>query len=189
MATTDDPPKPKPSRVTLWINVALLLGAVVTFFAWRHARDPHQLWAKRVDENHRRYIDTALRRCFGSTTAADIRRVADGVRAGSLSRPFTDCHRGPMAELLVAPNSFIESIQNPPVEVYRLRERERSALMRITATARLLEQDVSRAAGQPAAEQREPLAAKLEDLAIAIQHEHEAHTDLVAAARDATPFF
>ena len=56
MATSNDPPKPKASRVTLWINLALVLGAVATFFAWRHARDPHQLWAKRVEENHARYI-------------------------------------------------------------------------------------------------------------------------------------
>ncbi len=189
MATSNDPPKPKASRVTLWINLALVLGAVATFFAWRHARDPHQLWAKRVEENHARYIDTALRRCFGATSAADLRRVADRVRSGSVPTPFAQCHRGPMAELLVAPNSFVESIQNPPVEVYRLRERERSALLRVMATARALEQDVTRAAGQPTPEQREPLATKIEDLAVAVQHERESHSDLVRAARDAASFF
>ena len=124
MANPTPSPKPAPSRSTLWINVALVVGAVAIFLAWRRARDPHRLWAKRVDETHQRFIDTALRRCFGTTSAADIRRVADAVRGGTMPRPFSECHRGPMAELLVAPNSFIESIQNPPIEVYRLRERE-----------------------------------------------------------------
>jgi hypothetical protein len=189
MANTSDTPKLRASRVSLWINVALVVGAIGIFLAWRRARDPHRLWAKRVDESHQRYLDTALRRCFGSTSPAEIRRVADGVRAGNIARPFSECHRGPMAELLVAPNSFIQSIQNPPIEVYRLRERERSALMRVTASARLLEQDVSHAAGSPSAEQREPLASKLEDLAVSVQHERDAFDDLVRAARDAVSIF
>lgn len=189
MANTEDTPKPRPSRSTLWINLALVVGAIGIFLAWKRARDPHRLWAKNVDETHQRYVDTALRRCFGTTASADIRRIADGVRAGNLARPFSECHRGPMAELLVAPNSFIQSIQNPPIEVYRLRERERSALMRLTAGARALEQDVSHAAGHPTAEQREPMAAKVEELAIAVQHERAAFDDLVSAARDAATFF
>lgn len=189
MANTTDPPKPRAPRATLWINVALVVAAAGIFLAWRRARDPHRLWAKRVDETHQRYIDSSLRRCFGSTDAADIRRVADAVRSGSVPRPFSECHRGPMAELLVAPNSFIESIQNPPIEVYRLRERERSSLMRLTASARMLEQDVSHAAGRPTAEQREPLAAKIEDLAVAVQHERAAFDDLVRTARDAASLF
>lgn len=189
MANTTDSPKPRASRASLWINVALVVGAIGIFLAWRRARDPRRLWAKRVDETHQRYIDTALRRCFGSTASADIRRVADAVRGGTLPRPFSECHRGPMAELLVAPNSFIESIQNPPLEVYRLRERERSSLMRLTASARLLEQDVSHAAGHPAADRREPMASKIEDLAVSVQHEREAFDDLVRAARDAVTIF
>lgn len=189
MANPPDSPKPPARRSTLWINLALVVAAVGIFLAWRRARDPHRLWARRVEESHQRYVDTALRRCFGTISPADIRRVADGVRAGSLSRPFTDCHRGPMAELLVAPNSFIESIQNPPIEVYRLRERERSSLMRVTASARLLEQDVSHAAGHPTPEQREPLASKLEDLAVSVQQERSAFDDLVRAARDAASLF
>lgn len=188
MSTPSDTPKPRASRASLWINLGLVVAAVGIFLAWRHARDPRRLWAKRVEETHARYIDTSLRRCFGGVNASDLRRVADGVRGGSVSSPFTECHRGPMAELLVAPNSFIESIQNPPIEVYRLRERERSALMRVTATARRLEQDVAHAAGHPTAEQREPLASKIEDLAIAVQQEREAHDDLVRAARDAATF-
>ena len=189
MANTTDSPKPRASRVPLYINIALVVGAIGIFLAWRHARDPRRLWAKRVDETHQRYIDTALRRCFGSTDSAEIRRVADAVRGGTLPRPFNECHRGPMAELLVAPNSFIESIQNPPLEVYRLRERERSSLMRLTASARLLEQDVSHAAGNPSAERREPLASKLEELAVAVQQERSAFDDLVRAARDAATLF
>lgn len=189
MANTTDSPKPRASRVPLYINIALVVGALGIFLAWRRARDPHRLWAKGLDESHQRYVDTALRRCFGSTSAADIRRVADAVRGGTLQRPFSECHRGPMAELLVAPNSFIQSIQNPPIEVYRLRERERSALMRLTASARMLEQDVSHAAGRPTPEQREPLATKVEDLAIAAQQEREAFDDLVRAARDAASLF
>lgn len=189
MANSNDTPKPRASRAPLWINVALVVGAIGIFLAWRRARDPHRLWAKRVDETHQRFVDTALRRCFGTIAAADIRRVADAVRGGSVPRPFAECHRGPMAELLVAPNSFIESIQNPPIEVYRLRERERSSLMRLTASARVLEQDVSHAAGHPTAEQREPLASKIEDLAVSVQNERNSFDDLVRAARDAASFF
>ena len=189
MANTTASPKPRASRAPLWINVALVVGAIGIFLAWRRARDPHRLWAKRVEESHQRYIDTALRRCFGTIAAADIRRIADGVRGGSLPRTFAECHRGPMAELLVAPNSFIESIQNPPLEVYRLRERERSALMRLTASARLLEQDVSHAAGHPTAQQREPMASKIEEVAMSAQHERDAFEDLVHAARDAATLF
>ena len=188
MANTPDTSKSRASRVNLWINLGLVVGAIAIFVAWRRARDPHRLWAKHVAESHARYFDNALRRCFGGTDAADIRRVADAVRGGNLPRPFSECHRGPMAELLIAPNSFVESIQNPPTEVYALRDRERAALQRVTANARSLEQDVSHAAWHPTAAQREPLATRLEDLAVSIQHEHDAFGDLVSAARDAASF-
>ena len=177
------------ARVNVVINVFLVVSAIAIALAWRRARDPHRLWAKRIDENHARIIDTALRGCFGGTGSVEIRAVADGVRGGRVAPPFSECHRGPMAELLVAPNSFVQSIQNPPIEVYRLRERERTALMRLMAAARPLEQQVSRAAGHPADDQREPLAARIEDLAIAAQNEHDAYSDLVRAARDAASLF
>ncbi len=94
-----------------------------------------------------------------------------------------------MAEMLVAPNAFVSSIQNTPLEIYRVRERERVALQRLTGSFRLLEPAVATAGENPTAAQREVLGSKLEELAPDIEQERRAFEDMVTIARDQAGLF
>lgn len=187
----DAQPAPKKGldRFTLIFYVGLALAAVVTFVAWRRARNPLRMWAAQAEVSHAREIDTTMQRCLGTTSAAGVRQLAAAVRRGPVPSPFKDCHNGAMAEMLVAPNAFVSSIQNTPLELYRVRERERVALQRLTGSFRLLEPAVARAGENPTAAQREVLGSKLEELAPDVEQERRAFEDLVTIARDQAGMF
>ncbi len=189
MSTSDETPRRAPDRFNLYLYGGLLIAALAAFVAWRRARDPHRLWAKKVEAAHAQEIDRPLRRCFGVVTGPELRRLADSIHRGPFPSPLKECHGGPMTELVVAPNSFLPNTQDPPTEVYRLRERHRQASLRMVAAARTLEHELSGARGAPSDPQRESIASKLEDYAHEVEQERQAVADMVAAARDAaSPF-
>lgn len=172
-------------RFNLVLNVLLVLGVGAAVVAWRRARSPARMWAHTLEQRHQHDIENALRRCFGGTTGADVRRLADAVHHGPLPQPFRDCHRGPMAELLVAPNAFVDALQNPPMQVYHVRERHRGTLTHLGNSLRVLEHEVAVAGATPTDAQREALAHRLEETATDVENERNACRDLVAAANDA----
>ncbi len=178
-----------PDRFTLYFYVILALAAAGTFVAWRRARSPLRMWAARAEQAHIREVETTMQRCLGTSTAEGVRRLAATVRQGNLPAPFKDCHRGAMAEMLVAPNAYVSEIQNTPLEIYRVRERERVALQRLMGSFRLLEPAVSSAGANPTAAQREILGAKLEELAPDIEQERRAYEDMLTVARDQAGLF
>ncbi len=176
-------------RFNLYFYVFLALAAAATFVAWRRARDPLRMWARRAEETRAREIDTTMQRCLGTTTGAGVRRLAETVRRTGLPAPFKDCHRGPMAEMLVSPNAFVSSIQNTPLELYRVRERERVALQHLTASFRLLEPAVASSGENPSQAQREVIASKLEEMVPDVDHERRAFDDMISVARDQAGMF
>lgn len=179
----------RPDRFTLYFSIALVLAAAVTFVAWRRARNPLRMWAARAEQAHAREIETTMQRCLGTTTAEGVRRLAASVRGGTLPAPFNECHRGAMAEMLVAPNAYVSTIQNTPLEIYRVRERERVALQRLMGSFRLLEHAVASAGSNPTAAQREVLGSKLEELAPDVEQERRAFEDMLTVARDQAGIF
>lgn len=185
MSDEASPPKRR-TRGDILLNVGLVLAVLAGFVAWRRARDPHRLWATRVTQEHQTQIVRPFTRCFGSHRVADLRRVTAEVRAGRMPEPFNRCHAGPMAELMVAPASFSEAVRNPPQEVYRLRDRHRGALTRLSSTLRGLEQEVARCAGNVSDPvRRDALVQRLEDLIPELEREERAFEDMVAGAREA----
>jgi hypothetical protein len=187
--TEKSPPKNNAIRNNLVLFVLLALGALAAFVSWKRARNPLRLWAKTVEEHHQLEIDTALQRCFGTSTPQGLRDLAATVRRTALPAPFKDCHRGPMAELLVSPNAFTSSMQGTPLEVYHVRERERVALQRLMASLRLLEHVVSSARDNPTDAQRTEIASKLEEAVPDIDQERKTFEDLVSTARDQAGIF
>ncbi|MBL8604312.1 MAG: hypothetical protein JNK72_20475 [Myxococcales bacterium] len=190
MSDSAAPSKPRRSSADLLLNVGLAAAVVLAFVAWRRARDPHRLWAKRLEQEHVTQIEQPITRCFGGARSDDLRRLTRAVQGGQMPDPFNRCHSGPMADLLVAPAGFMQTIQNPPVEVYRLRDRHRASLNRLSASLRSLELEVSRAHGNPdTAEKREALVRRLEDVVPELEQERQAFEDMVAGARAAaSPF-
>lgn len=189
-SSREEKPAPRrPDRFNLYFYSALFVAALATFVAWRRARNPLRMWAANAETAHAREVDTALTRCFGTTTGTGVRALARQVREGRAGAPFTRCHHGPIAELLVAPNAFVSAIQNTPLEIYRVRERERVALQRLMSSFRLLEPAVSAGGANPTAAQREVIASKLEELAPDLDHERQAFEDLVSVARDQAGMF
>lgn len=178
------PDKRSSDRFSLVLNVLLVLGVGAAVVAWRRARNPARMWAQALETRHQHDVEIPLRRCFGGTTGADVRRLADTVHHGPLPQPFRDCHSGPMAELLVAPNAFVDALRNPPLQVYHVRERHRAALMRMGASLRVLEHEVAIAGATPSDTQREALAHRLEETATDVENERTACQDLVSAAKD-----
>jgi len=187
MSDEVSPPKKRSrTRGDILLNLGLVLAVLVAFAAWRRARDPHRLWATRLIQEHQTQIVRPFTRCFGGHQVGHIRRVTSEVRAGRMPEPFNRCHAGPMAELMVAPAGFSETVRNPPQEVYRLRDRHRGALTRLSSTLRGLEQEVARCAGNvsdPA--RRDALVQRLEDLIPELEREERAFEDMVAGAREA----
>lgn len=183
------PAKTPPDRFKLLVTVGLVVAVVVGFLAWRRARDPARMWAQRVAERHALEIERPLTRCFGVSTGAELRRLADAIQSAPLQAPLRDCHRGPMAELLIAPNSFVAVLRDAPLQVYRLRDRERSALQRLTASFRLLERAVSAGGANPTPEQRQAIARRIEEAAPEVDYERRTVDDMIAAARDAASLF
>jgi hypothetical protein len=94
-----------------------------------------------------------------------------------------------MAELLVAPNAFVSTLQSTPLELYRVRETERVALLRVSASARLLERAVTAGGASPTDAQRQEMAQKLEDLAPDLEQEHTVFQDLLAVAEQQAGWF
>lgn len=179
--------RPPRGRFNLWLNIGLIVAAAAIVVAWRRAQDPTRKWAKRIEQAHATQMDRPLQRCFGTADPAAIRRIADGLHRGPMPAPLRDCHRGPGAELLVSPNSFVEYLQNPPQSIVSLRDRERNALFRLVGTYRLLEQGLAEANGSPSEAQRGRIAERIESLAAELAAEKRALQDLVNAARDAAP--
>lgn len=180
--SNDETPRKGLDRFTIGLILALLVAAAGTLVAWRRARNPLRMWAKQAQASHAREIDRALERCFGTTSPAGVRQLAGAVQRGPLPAPFKDCHRGPMAELLVAPNAFVSSLQTTPLELYRVRETERVALQRLSASVRLLERAVTAAGASPTDAQRQEVARKLEDLVPDLERERTVFQDLIAVA-------
>jgi hypothetical protein len=180
--STEDTPRKGLDRFTIGLILALLVAAAGTFVAWRRARNPLRMWAKQAQQSHAREIDRALQRCFGTTSVAGVRQLVTAVQRGPMPAPFKDCHRGPMTELLVAPNAFVSSLQTTPLELYRVRETERVALQRLTASVRLLEHVVTAGGASPTDAQRQEIARKLEDLLPDLEHERTVFEDLIAVA-------
>lgn len=187
--TTDAPARQPPDRFKILVGVGLFVAIVAGFVAWRRARDPSRVWAHRVTERHAQDIERPLRRCFGVTTGAELRRLADGLQSGPLPSPLNQCFRGPMAELLIAPNSFVEVLRDAPLQVYRLRDHERSALQRLTASFRLLERAVSAGGANPTPEQRQAIARRIEEAAPEVDAERRTADDMITAARDSAGWF
>lgn len=189
--TTDAAPATRKAsdRFMIYFYVLLAVAAAATFVAWRRARNPLRMWAARAEQSHAREIETTMQRCLGTTTAEGIRRLAATVRRSELPAPFKDCHHGAIAEMLVAPNAYVSSIQNTPLEIYRVRERERVALQRLMGSFRLLEPAVSAAGANPSAAQRETIASKLEELAPDVEQERRAYEDMLTVARDQAGIF
>lgn len=189
MSDTPSKPASGDSRFNLYLALAVMVAVPLFFVAWRRARNPVRLWAARVEQSHAREIDQALNRCFGTTRPDGIRRIAAEAQRGPLPAPFKDCHRGTIAELLVAPNAFVSSMQDTPLEVYRLRERERVALTRLSASLRILEHAVTSGGANPTEAQRQEIAHKLEDLAPDVDQERKAFDDMLTIARDQAGWF
>lgn len=185
------PKRGKPDRFGLWVTVGFAVFFVVALLAWRRARAPSRMWAQRVTERHARDLDRPLARCFGENvkTGAELRRLADQIENGPLPQPLSACHTGPISELLIAPNSFVEVLRDAPVQVYALRDRERSALHRLNASYRLLERAVTVGGANPTVEQRRAIARRIEDAAPGVDYERQTVEDLIAAARDAAGWF
>jgi hypothetical protein len=167
----------------------MALATGVTLLAWRRARNPLRMWAKQAQANHAREIDRALERCFGTTTPAGVRQLAATVMRGPMPAPFKDCHRGPMAELLIAPNAYISTLQSTPLELYRVRETQRVALQRLGASIRLLERVVTAAGASPTEAQRQEIARKLEDLVPDLEQERAVFQDMIAVAEQQAGWF
>ncbi len=176
-------------RFALYFYVALGVAAVAAGIAWHRARNPLRMWAKNAEVAHARELDAPMQRCLGTTSADGVRRLAGEVRRAGLPSPFRDCYRGAMAEMLVAPNAFVTHIQNTPIEIYRVRERERVALQRLTGSFRLLERAVAEAGANPTQAQREVLGSKLEELAPDVEQERRAFEDMITIARDQAGMF
>lgn len=190
MSDEATPPKRPRSRGDLLLNLGLALAVLAAFVAWRRARDPHRLWAQRLTEEHQTQIVRPFTRCFGTARVADIRRITAEVRGGRMPDPFARCHTGPMAELMVAPAGFSDTVRNPPQEVYRLRDRHRSALTRLSSTLRSLEQEVSRCAGNVSdTARRDALVQRLEDMLPELEREERAFEDMILAANEAARLF
>lgn len=185
MSTDEETPRPPKGRFNLWLYLGLIVAAAAMVVAWRRAQDPARKWAGRIEQAHVTVMERPLSRCFGTADPAAIRRIADGMHRGPMPTPLKDCHRGPGAELLVSPNSFVEFLQNPPQSVVSLRDRERNALFRLVGSYRLLEQALAEAAGNPNDQQRERLTQRIESLAAELAAERRAVQDLVNAARGA----
>jgi hypothetical protein len=187
--STEDAPRKGLDRFTIGLILALLVAAAGTFVAWRRARNPLRMWAKQAQQNHAREVDRALERCFGTTSAAGVRALVATVQRGPMPTPFKDCHRGPMAELLVAPNAFVSTLQSTPLELYRVRETERVALQRLSASVRLLERAVTAGGASPTDAQRQEIARKLEDLVPDLQQERTMFEDMVSVAEQQAGVF
>lgn len=187
--SSEESPRKGLDRFTVGLVIALVAAAAGTLVAWRRARNPLRMWAKQAQTNHAQEIDRALERCFGTTTAAGVRQLAATVARGPMPSPFKDCHRGPMAELLVAPNAFVSTLQSTPLELYRVRETERVALLRVSASARLLERAVTAGGASPTDAQRQEMAQKLEDLAPDLEQEHTVFQDLLGVAEEQAGWF
>lgn len=179
---TEETPRKGLDRFTAGLIVVLVLAGAGALVAWRRARNPLRMWAKQAQTNHAGEVDRALQRCFGTTTAAGVRQLAAAVARGPMPAPFKDCHRGPMAELLVAPNAFISTLQSTPLELYRVRETERVALQRLSASVRLLERAVTGGGASPTDAQRQEIAHKLEDLVPDLEQERTVFQDMVSVA-------
>jgi hypothetical protein len=89
----------------------------------------------------------------------------------------------------VAPNAFVEFLQNPPTAVSALRDRERNALYRLIGSYRLLELGLAEAAGNPTDAQRERIAQRIESLSAEIAAEQRTLRDLLNAARESASTF
>lgn len=190
MTTTEESQSPpRKDRFTLYLVLALVIGGVGFFVAWRRTRDPARMWAARIERDHASMIERGFDRCTGVHTGAELRRLAARVRAGEYPAPLRECHTGPMAELLIAPNSFVSALMDPPTGVDRLRDRERHALLTLSASLRLLEHEVSRARGTPDTATRGAIADRLDELAPDVDREKRAIEDLVTGARDQASLF
>ncbi len=189
--TDPAPTSPRLSNAGFFLRLAVLLVLALggAFVAWRRSIHPLRVWTKNAQQARGRELVRPFERCFGTATGDGLRRIAQQVQQGTMPAPFKDCHRGAIVELLVAPNALISSMQQTPLELYRLRERERVALQRLTASVRLLERALARAGATPTAEQRAEIARKVEDLVPDVNSERQAFDDLVASADEQAGWF
>lgn len=180
-------PEPEaPSRRPMALIFILVTGALIgAFVFWRHHYNPTKKWADRVEHNHADQINRALTRCFGGSDEATIRRVIAQTRTGTLPTPFRDCRSGPAAELIVAPNGFMENLRDAPEQVTGLSARARGDLLRLSTSARQLELALSAGGASPNEAQRDAIVHSLDDVAHDVGAEQQSIHDLVSAAHDA----
>ena len=114
--------------------------------------------------------------------------VPPGTEGAPAPPPATGELKG--VALMVAPAGFSDTVRNPPQEVYRLRDRHRSALTRLSSTLRSLEQEVSRCAGNVSdTARRDALVQRLEDMLPELEREERAFEDMILAANEAARLF
>lgn len=185
MSSTSTPPEaPAPRRAALLVlSIAFFL--VGAFFAWRRKHNPTLQWAQHAERAHDERIQQAVSRCFGTTDPVAMRAIAERTRRSELPAPLRDCRTGPAAELIVAPNSFMEALRDAPEQVSSLCNRARTNLTALSTSARQLEQALSSGGPTPNEAQRDAIAQRVTDIAHDIEQEQQSVHDVIAAARDA----
>lgn len=172
-------------KVTLAVLAALLIVGS-GYVAWHRRKDPARRWALQVEISHEQRIQSRLRRCFGGSDAAAIRRLLPEVRRGIVPAPLRACRGTLMSELVVTPMEFSASLAEPPESAESAKVRERDKLERLRGSLAQLQrviEDLPSDGRTPISDdQRDRLASALEDVAVDVDSERRGLQDLVRAA-------
>lgn len=191
-AASAPPPAARRKLPAVLVLVVIVLG-ITGYLGWRwwNASRAAREWVAEHDALHQRKITARLTRCLSSATAQGLRRVAADIRRGTSLGPLDRC-RGPLlSEVTVAPMDFGGDLRRPPGAVDQARARMRDRLDALQASLTGLQRAVDAAPNQaPYSESvREAVATALEDVAVDVDNEQRAYTELVQAVRGSVHLF
>jgi hypothetical protein len=180
------PPRRKRGRIAAGVILVLAMGGGA-FVNWHRRKDPLRVWARGIEQQHARYVDDNLKRCFDGTDSNAVRRVEAELRAGRVPASFRRCRGATLSEFAVSPMVFANALRDPPQAVESTAQREQRKLEDLRVSLNALQRAISSLGDDlvstPA--NRERISHALEELAVDVDEERTSFGDMIAAAESA----